>query len=396
MRFKLFTATSVSIMACSVAYAGGWSTGNLGQSFMSEKDGFGEISVGQVDYKITASTANSYTTGVQATNIDVIKDANRVGLSLKNDYGEKFSVGLTSFQYGSIQMQGGAGAARKSWIPDADATLNTMALLGSYNVSEGLNVLVGVRRDTLEKTTVSTIKGDYTIDSAVKTRGVMGVSYQKPEIALKVSATYSPKAEISTGSSFAETSQPGGVGGISYGDAIIAQGLGVAANAGLLAPVSSYTTTVGLPETLNIEFQTGIAEDTLLFGSIVDTKWKKAQIDSNGSATSRITTAFSDTVSYSLGIGRRLNDNWSITGSYKQEDGGGAYASSLFTVSNGSKGVTLAARYTNENMTVTAGVNMVEVGGVTITSDGTSTGTTYAKYGTNSAVGLGLRVSFDF
>ena len=393
MRFKLFTATSVSIMACSVAYAGGWSTGNLGQSFMIEKGGFGEISVGQVDYKITASTANNYAGG-QATNIDVIKDANRVGLSLKNDYGEKFSVGLTNFQYGSIQMQGGAGAARKSWIPDADATLNTMALLGSYNVSEGLNVLVGVRRDTLEKTTVSTIKGDYTIDSAVKTRGVMGVSYQIPEIALKVSATYSPKAEISTGSSFAETTQPGGVG--SYGDLIIAQGLGIADNANNLLPVSSYTSTVGLPETLNIEFQTGIAEDTLLLGSIVDTKWKKAQIDSNGSAASRITTAFSDTVSYSLGIGRRLNDNWSITGSYKQEDGGGAYASSLFTVSNGTKGVTLAARYTNENMTVTAGVNMVEVGGVTITSDGTSAGTTYAKYGTNSAVGVGLRVSFDF
>lgn len=393
MRFKLFTATSVSIMACSVAYAGGWSTGNLGQSFMSEKGGFGEISVGQVDYKITASTANNYAGG-QATNIDVIKDANRVGLSLKNDYGEKFSVGLTNFQYGSIQMQGGAGAARKSWIPDADATLNTMALLGSYNVSEGLNVLVGVRRDTLEKTTVSTIKGDYTIDSAVKTRGVMGVSYQIPEIALKVSATYSPKAEISTGSSFAETTQPGGVG--SYGDLIIAQGLGIADNANNLLPVSSYTSTVGLPETLNIEFQTGIAEDTLLLGSIVDTKWKKAQIDSNGSAASRITTAFSDTVSYSLGIGRRINENWSITGSYKQEDGGGAYASSLFTVSNGTKGVTLAARYTNENMTVTAGVNMVEVGGVTITSDGTSTGTTYAKYGTNSAVGVGLRVSFDF
>ncbi|MEL0326791.1 MAG: hypothetical protein VXA09_07315, partial [Burkholderiaceae bacterium] len=69
---------------------------------------------------------------------------------------------------------------------------------------------------------------------------------------------------------------------------------------------------------------------------------------------------------------------------------------SLFTVSNGTKSVTLAARYTNENMTVTAGVNMVEVGGVTITSDGTSAGTTYAKYGTNSAVGVGLRVSFDF
>ena len=395
MRFKLFTATSVSIMACSVAYAGGWSTGNLGQSFMSEKDGFGEISVGQVDYKITASTATNYAGG-QATNIDVIKDANRVGLSLKNDYGEKFSVGLTTFQYGSIQMQGGAGTARKSWIPDADATLNTMALLGSYNLSEGLNVLVGVRRDTLENTTVSTIKGDYTIDSAVKTRGVMGVSYQRPEIALKVSATYSPKAEISTGSSFAETSQPGGAGGESYGDFIISQVTGANLVPGLLGPVPSYTTTVGLPETLNIEFQTGIAEDTLLFGSIVDTKWKKAQIDSNGSAASRITTAFTDTVSYSLGIGRRINENWSITGSYKQEDGGGAYASSLFTVSNGTKGVTLAARYTNENMTVTAGVNMVEVGGVTITSDGTSAGTTYAKYGTNSAVGVGLRVSFDF
>ena len=72
-------------------------------------------------------------------------------------------------------------------------------------MSDGLDVLLGARVDRLEATSVSTVHGDYKIDSASKTRAVIGVSYQIPEIALKVSATYTPKAEISTGSSFTET-----------------------------------------------------------------------------------------------------------------------------------------------------------------------------------------------
>ena len=81
---------------------------------------------------------------------------------------------------------------------------------------------------------------------------------------------------------------------------------------------------------------------------------------------------------------------------YSQEDAAGAFGSSLLTVSNGSKSVSLGARYMKENMILSAGISMVEVGGVTITSDGTSAGTQYAKYGKNSATAMGVKIGFSF
>lgn len=393
MRSIFFCASSALTLSVASVSAGGWSAGTLGQNFMHADEGFAEISMGNVDYKVSADTANNYAGG-QTTGIDVIKDSQRTSISAKIDFGEKISIGVTNFLSGSIQMQGGAGSFT-SWIPDADADLTTTAILGSYQISDGISVLLGARVDALASTTVSTIKGNYAIAGSSKTRGVLGFSYQIPEIALKVSATYSPKDTISSGSSFTETTLMA-ANPVTYGDAIIANGLGIGANPNLLSSVASYTSTVGLPETLNLEFQTGIAENTLLFGNIIDAKWSKAQIDSNGSAASRITTSFADTTSYTVGVGRKVNDNWSLSLSYSQEDGAGAYGSSLFTVSNGSKSVSLGARYMKENMILSAGISMVEVGGVTITSDGTSAGTQYAKYGKNSATAMGVKIGFSF
>ena len=88
-----------------------------------------------------------------------------------------------------------------------------------------------------------------------------------------------------------------------------------------------------------------------------------------------------------------MNDNWSISASYSEEKGGGSTNGSLFTVSNGTKALTFGARYTRGDMTITGGVNMTEVGGVTIKSD---TGTELAKYNTNRVTGLGLKIAFAF
>ena len=88
-----------------------------------------------------------------------------------------------------------------------------------------------------------------------------------------------------------------------------------------------------------------------------------------GSEVTAISTEFKDTTAYSLGLGRKLNDNWSISASYSEEKGGVSTSGSLFTVSNGTKALKLGARYTRGDMTITGGVNMTEVGGVTIKSD---------------------------
>ena len=167
--------------------------------------------------------------------------------------------------------------------------------------------------------------------------------------------------------------------------------------AGTVQNAASYDSEVGLPETLILDFQIGIAADTLLFGSVYHAKWGDAQIVSDtGSAATKISTKFEDSTKYTLGLGRKINDQLSISATYAQEDGTGALNSSPFTVSNGTKSIALGARYTQGNMTISGGVNMTEVGGVKITSDGKETGTFIAEYGTNRVTAFGLKIAFAF
>ena len=62
-----------------------------------------------------------------------------------------------------------------------------------------------------------------------------------------------------------------------------------------------------IPQTLN--FQSGIAEDTLLFGSFTKQigKQHKLAIPANASFSSGIDSDFFDRTAYSVGIGRKIN-----------------------------------------------------------------------------------------
>ena len=389
-----------------------------------------EHSTGNLDYKIKAETAKSFGSS-PAENVDVVKDQTRTSISVSAAASDKISIGAANFVSGSIQLQGGAGSAQ-SWIPDADAKMTTTALLGTYQFNENLSLLFGLSDERLANTTVSTINGTYTLDGGTANRLIIGGSYSIPDIALRVSVSYMPKSSITSNSSFTETNviAVAGNAGINldtatYGDAVAAANLPAAlggpidvADAGLtlefsvllelpmppqflaliqlvhLSQMYRIIRAVGLPETLIVDFQTGIAKDTLLFGSITHGKWSDAQIVSDtGSAFSKIATEFGDSTGYTLGIGRRLNDKFSISATLGSEAGGGAKSSSLFTVSNGSKSLTLGGRYTDGNMVVSAGYNMTEVGGVTIE---TASGTELAKYGTNTVSAFGIKVAFNF
>ena len=417
MRKNIITGVSLVALSAGMAQAGGWADSTLGTGFMYGDGSSAEISFGKIDYKIKAESALNYNSG-QTSDVDVIKDSSKTSVALKVATSDKLAFGLTSFRSGSIQMQGGAGDfANGTFIPDADATLNTFALMGTYSINNSFDVLFGLSNEKLSDTSVSTIFGDYEISGASTNRPILGASYAIPDIALRVSATYMPKASMTASSSFTESHETAvlGVGDISFGDGLAADTeFGEGTTSGLLAAygtgapvadtlinisqisndVASYKSKIGLPETVILDFQTGIAADTLLFGSITHAKWSGAQIVSDtGSEATAISTEFEDTTAYSLGIGRKLNDNWSISASYSEEKGGGSTSGSLFTVSNGTKALTLGARYTRGDMTITGGVNMTEVGGVTIKTD---TGTELAKYNTNRVTGLGLKIAFAF
>ena len=153
-----------------------------------------------------------------------------------------------------------------------------------------------------------------------------------------------------------------------------------------------------IPQTMTLSFQSGIAEDTLLFGSIHKADWKTAQIAIPANAThasgavTNVDSDFANRTAYSIGIGRKLSDSISVLGSYATEGGGGAASTDPFTLSDGSQTLALGARYTYENMTISGGYSYTKVGDVTMTH-ATGLSSTYTD---NKVTGIGLKIGFSF
>ena len=388
------------LFAASQATAGGWEASKLDTSFMYHEGGFTEFSYGSLDYNVKANaTNNGATLGV--TDHKTAKSQTRPAFSLKMGFGD-FDFGVSSFTSGSIQMQGGAGKiidpeiafsgdlkptaaqpAGATFVPDADATLNTMSFIGKYNVSENFGVIIGASENSLAKTKITTILGTYDVKAKSAMGSIMGVVYSQPDIAMRVELLVQPKSTIKADSSYTEAT-----GGGNSADEWTAAAGGVSSDA-------SFTTTLSRPETITLNFQSGIAADTLLYGSIHKAAWKSAQITAaTDSALTTVTSAFTDTTALSLGVARKINDQLALTASFSSEDGGGKTSKSLFTQSNGSQGISLGARYTVDNIIISGGYNYTNVGDVTVTD---STGALQqAVYKNNSVSALGFKIGFSF
>ena len=84
--------------------------------------------------------------------------------------------------------------------------------------------------------------------------------------------------------------------------------------------------------------------------------------------------------------------------SYSREDGSGATTDDPFTLSNGSQGITIGARYSVDNMTLSAGYNYTTAGDVNVVHEiapGVPSGLT-ANYKDNTTSAMGIRVAFSF
>ena len=87
------------------------------------------------------------------------------------------------------------------------------------------------------------------------------------------------------------------------------------ATTGGLLGAATANTTGSIPDYQTINFQSGVAEDTLVFGSIRRADWSNHQIAVAPQTQAAPTSSFSDTTTYSIGIGRRLSDELSVCAS---------------------------------------------------------------------------------
>ena len=374
----------------SPAFSGGWETGRLDTSFMYEEGGFGQFGVLSVNYDVGAviqhPSANKHT---------MAKNQNRSSFAVKMGLGN-FDLGLTRYHSGAIQLDGQGGnldgcnpataaIALCSVVPSADVTIYSTAYLARYSINENISVFGGLNQFALGDATVTTIAGHYKVDAKTENVTTFGAAYELPTIALRVEAVFQEetKTSLSASSSLSPLLPTTPISGASY----------------------------TVPETMTLNFQSGIAEDTLLFGSIHQQNWDTAQIviPSNPAGINPVTFAadapvsavgssFSNKTAYSIGVGRKLSDKLSVSLSYSREDGSGPTTDDPFTLSDGSQGITVGARYTMDNMSLSAGYNYTTAGDVNVIHEvapGVPSGLT-ANYSDNTTSAIGFRVAFSF
>ena len=387
---NILKPTILGLLAATPVFSGGWEASRLDTSMMYNDNGYAEVGTSSITYDINGTTQAS-------AKHKMAKNQTRTSLGVKTQLGN-FDLGLSNYMSGAIQLDGQANAAQPnctaalkaasnftlcSVVPSADVEVSSLALMGRYRINDNMSVLGGVNRYDVSNATVTTMASHFVV-SGDEIAPVVGAAYENKEIALRVELLVQAETDVAL------------TAGSSVSSAV--------------PTVNVPNSKMVIPQTMTLNFQSGIAKDTLLFGSIHKADWDTAQITipdiANGinpstlatnQAVKGVSSSFSTKTAYSLGVGRKINENFSALGSYSTEAGGGATSADPFTLTDGSQTLGLGVRYTKDNMTITGGYSYTKVGDVTVTFPMTAPHPAMtATYADNKVTGLGLKIGFSF
>lgn len=355
MRTYITSGISIMAFSASVANAGGFESSPLSTSFLYEEGGYMEVAHGQRKYDIKGSK--------YAPTGSAVKDQSTTSLSIKYDLSEQLAVGFSSYRQGSIQLDySGAGSVIAAGLPVVDLSIDARVLLGKYKFGENYSVMAGVKQTVVKDATANIFqsvgRGPSSISGGSEVGGVFGIAYERPEIALRVELIKEQATDFELDTT--------------NGGTLLAQ-----------------KTKGSVPDYTTLNFQSGIATDTLLYGSVRKANWGANQLYVAPYATA--TSSFKDSTTYSLGIGRKFSEKWSGSVTYSTEKKGSKDSTSPLTITNGYQSVTVGAKYTKDNMSVSFGYNYTKVGDVDLNS-----ALGIGKFVDNKVTGMGIKIGYSF
>nr|WP_111298798.1 outer membrane protein transport protein [Paracoccus saliphilus] len=399
---KTLTGAAALMMGATPLFAGGIERAPQSLAALFEEGNYVELSFGGVDPTVEGTDALGFRTG------DVAQGYGFAGLAYKHQFTPNFSGALI------IEQPFGADIRyprQPGLLPDpaaegsvllggtfARVESTTFTALGRYKFQNNFSVHGGIRGSRAEAAVglngcaytdprlpvpcTGGVSGyDVDLDSSTGVGWVGGVAWERPDIAARVSLTYNSEVDHDFDT-------------VERGPLIDPDGpAGPAPFLPLLDGTS--TTTVSTPESWNLEFQTGVAADTLVFGSIRWVEWSAFRVDPRQftTVTGGGLVDLEDSTTYTLGVGRRFSDAWSASASFTFEKQGDDLVSPL-APTNGRKGITLAAIYSQGPMKITTGINYTKLGDA---SPETGTpDTARARMEDGDALGVGVRVGYSF
>jgi long-subunit fatty acid transport protein len=272
----------------------------------------------------------------------------------------------------SVNYQGPSAFLGGSFFGTSNAEVSSIAFTGlvRYKATDRVSVYGGLRYIGLSgnifvlspATTGNPLAGPapyaLSVDKDYRLGYLLGAAYEIPDIALRVALTYESKTEHEFNDNNGNPFE------------------------------------VELPQAVTLHAQTGIAADTLLFGSVRWREWSQFDVqplDFFSLATGApvnvpIASGPSDIWTYELGIGRRFNENWSGAFILGYEEDRGDVVGNL-SGKDGFISYGLAATYETEEWEITAGLKYFDIG---------NTNSNVTTFTGNDAIAFGTKVAFRF
>ena len=367
-----------------------------------------EASVSVLDPNVSGQDISNNNTG------DMAKHYYSPGAALKIQAAENFSIGLIYDQpYGAdAEYSGKSNFIENRPVPFKGGTSVTVKtenlnLLFGYQPNQNWNLYAGAVYQTLDANVLlrgasySAYSGyDFKTGRDEAVGWLAGVAYQIPEIALKTSLTYRAKIKHEMNA---------------YEKHAIA---GLTGNAGFDALLTNINNSQGgteitTPQSINLDFQTGIMADTVAFANLRWVNWKDFAIRpykfgaasvlppivaSTGKKDGFDLVAYTDDqYSITTGVGRKLNDQWAGNVSVGWDSGAGNPVTTLGPT-EGYWNLGLGVQYSPTPATfIAGGVKYFWLGDAKAQSGSQFNTSSYvADFKNNDAIAYGLKIGYKF
>lgn len=372
---KIIAAAGALAASTGLAAAGAIDRANQSTAVLFEPGSYVELSFGHLSPSVEGKEVPGL--GGQSSG-DMYRDYNTGSLSVKTQIREGLDAAfIIDKPYGAdTSYPLSTGYFAQGTTASLDSTAYTALL--KYRFPSNVSLLGGIRYQTLSAEAyipfLTPIPGrtpPYSVNGSEEGAWgyVLGVAWEKPEIKARVSLTYNSAIDYSLPTT--ETSA-------------------------LSANPKASTTNTETPQSVNLEFQSGVAKNTLLYGSIRWVDWSEFKVSPPDYATltrgSSLVFYNGDVTTYSIGAAYKFNDSWTGTITYAYDTPIGGYSLNLGPV-DGYNSIGLAAIYTHDSLKITAGVRYLALGDTQTQIRGYAPA---ANFDGNSAVTFGLRVGYYF
>lgn len=379
---RIAAASAALLATTAIVHAGGVERSGQSPAILFEEGTYVELSYTYADPDISGVQTLPAGPGAPAGSLsgDIAPSYGFYGMSYRQDLSDNLSFALIYDQPigADVDYVGGLPPGYLYTLgTGSQAEINSQQLTAAlrYEFDNGFSVYGGLRAVRADGN-VSLFNG-YVMqaDGSDELGYMIGGAYERPEIALRVALTY----YSATTHTFSAT------------------------EAGIF-PTTFETT---IPQQVLLEAQTGVAEGTLVFGSVRWTDWSEFDITPDVFSDGVPDGAFgpnslvsydNDTWTWTLGGARRLNENWALLGSVTYEAQQDGFSGNLGPT-DGRTSLGLAARYSQGPLRITAGVSYSWIGEAQTEAPsalGAPPGTQFANFADNNALGFGLRVGYSF